>query len=98
MSWNSGTYLYWFLSQIFISIKLQFPSGKFYAKGKEKTESLQSHLQKEMKDLDTRSCSKVEENVTPIKFFTCALHTLYLPENKRKDIALKEKHSYFYIG
>ena len=35
LSWNSGTYPYWFLSQIFVAIKLRFPLGKFYAKGKE---------------------------------------------------------------
>ena len=46
LSWNSGNYPYWFISQIFIAIKLRFPSGKFYAKGKEKTESLQTLLQR----------------------------------------------------
>ena len=25
LSWNSGNYPYWFISQIFIAIKLQFP-------------------------------------------------------------------------
>ena len=34
ISWSTGSYLYWFLSQIFIAIKLRFPSGKFYAKGR----------------------------------------------------------------
>ena len=98
MSWNSGNYPYWFISQIFIAIKLRFPSGKFYAKGKEKTESLQTLLQKEVIDLDTLSCPKVEEINTPIKHFTCALHSLYLPEKQKKDIALKEKHSCISIG
>ena len=77
LSWNSGNYPYWFISQIFFAIKLRFPSGKFYAKGKEKTESLQTLLQKEVIDLDTLSCPKIEEIVTPIKRFTCALHSLY---------------------
>ena len=40
LSWNSGTYRYSFLSQIFVAIKLRFPLGKFYAKGKEKTEKI----------------------------------------------------------
>ena len=35
LSWGTGSYPYWFLSQIFIAIKLSFLSGKFYAKGKE---------------------------------------------------------------
>ena len=29
LSWNSGNYPYWFISQFFIAIKLRFPSGKF---------------------------------------------------------------------
>ena len=36
VSWNSGNYSCWFLSQTFIVIKLRYPSGKFYAKGKRK--------------------------------------------------------------
>ena len=60
LSWNSGNYPYWFLSQNFIAIKFRFPSGKFNAKGKEKTESLQTLLQKEVIDLDTLLCPKVE--------------------------------------
>ena len=59
LSWNSGTYPYWFLLQIFIAIKLRFPLVKFYAKGKRKTESLQTLLQKEVIDLETFLCSKV---------------------------------------
>ena len=98
LSWNSGDYPYWFISQVFIANKLRLPSGKFYAKGKKKTESLQTLLQKEVIDLDTFSCPKVDEIVTPIKHFTRALHSLYLPEKQKKDIALKEKHSCISIG
>ena len=46
LSWNSGTYPYWFLSQIFVAIKFRFQLGKFYAKGKEKRESLQLSCRK----------------------------------------------------
>ena len=97
LSWNSGNYTYWFLSQIFIAIKLRFSSGKLYAKGKEKTKSLQTLLQKEVIDLDTFLCPKVEEIVTPIKHFTCALHSLYLPETQKKRHCAKRKAQlYFY--
>ena len=97
LSWNSGNYPYWFISQIFIAIKLRFPSGKFYAKGKEKTESLQTLLQKQVIDLDTLSCPKVEEINTPIKHFTCALHSHYLPEKQKKRHCTKRKAQlYFY--
>ena len=60
LSWSTGSYPYWFLSQIFIAIKLRFPSGKFYSKEKEKSESLQTLLQKEVVDLDTLSSPKAE--------------------------------------
>ena len=97
LSWNSGTYPYCFLSQIIIAIKLRFPSGKFYAKGKEKTESLQTLLQKEVIDLDTLLCPKVEEIPTPIQLFTCALHSFYLPEKQKKRHCAKRKAQlYFY--
>ena len=70
-----------FYYKFFNAIKLRFPSGKFYAKGKEKTESL---LQKEVIDLDTPLSPKVQEIVNPIKSFTCALHSLYLHLLKQK--------------
>ena len=91
LSWNTGSYPYWFLSQIFIAIKLRFPSGKFYAKGKEKSESLQTLLQKEVVDLDTLLCPKVEEISHPIKHFTCALHSFNLPEKQKKRHCAKRK-------
>ena len=56
LSWSTGSYPYCFLYQIFIAIKLRFPSRKFYAKGKEKSESMQTLLQKEVVDLDTFLC------------------------------------------
>ena len=97
LSLNSCNYLYWFLSQIFIAIKLRLPSGKFYAKGKQKTKSLQILLQKEVIDLDTFLCPKVEEIVTPIKHFTCALRSLYLSEKQKKRHCAKRKAQlYFY--
>ena len=97
LSWSAGSYPYWFLSQIFIAIKLRFPSGKFYAKGKEISESLQTLLRKEVVDVDSFLCPKVEEISHPIKHFTCAFHFFSLPE-KQKNIVLKEKHSCIFIG
>ena len=97
LSWNSGTYPYWFLSQIFVAIKLRFPLGKFYAKGKEKTESHQTLLQKEVIDLETLLCPKVEDIKSPIDNITCALHSFYLPEKqKRKHCAKRKAQLYFY--
>ena len=97
LSWNSGTYPYWFLSQIFLAIKLRFPLGKFYAKRKEKTEKLQTLLQKEVIDLETLLCPKVEDIKSPIDNITCALHFFYLPEKqKRKHFAKRKAQLYFY--
>ena len=79
LSWSTGSYLYWFLSQIFIAIKLRFPSGNFMQR-EEKSESLKTLLQKEVVDLDTLLRPKVEEISHPIKYFTCALHPFNLPE------------------
>ena len=83
LSWSTGSYPYCFLSQIFIAIKLRFPFGKFYAKGKEKPESLQTLLQKEVVDSDTLLCLKVDEISHPIKQFTCALHSFNLPDKQK---------------
>ena len=95
--WSTGSYPYWFLSQIFIAIKLRFPSGKFYSKGKEKSESLQTLLQREVVDLDTLLCPKNEEISHPIKHFTCALHSFKLPEKqKKKHCAKRKAQLYFY--
>ena len=97
LSWSAGSYPYWFLSQIFIAIKLRFLSGKFYAKGKEKSESLRTLLQKEVVDLDTLFCPKVEEISHPSKHFTCALHSFNLPEKqKKKHCAKRKAQLYFY--
>ena len=69
VSWYSGSYLYWFLSQIFIAIKIRFPTAKFYAKGKEKTATLQTLLQKDITHIETLLCPKIEEIFTPAEHF-----------------------------
>ena len=77
LSWNSGTYPYLFVSQNFVAIKLRFPLWNFYAKEKEKTDSLQTLLQKEVRDLETHLCPKVENIKSPIdnKLALCTLST-----------------------
>ena len=96
LSWSTGSYPYWFLSQIFIANKLRFPSGKFYAKGKEKSESLQTLLQKEVVDLDTLLCPKVDEISRPIKHFSCTLHAFNLPEKQKKKHCAKRKALFYF--
>ena len=97
LSWNSRTYPYWFLSHIIVAINFRFPLGKNYAKGKEKTESLQTLLQKEVIDLETLLCPKVEDIKSPIDNITCALHSFYLTEKqKRKHCGKRKAQLYFF--
>ena len=94
LSWNSGTYLYRFLSQMFVAIKLLFQLSKFYAKGKQKTKSFHL-LMKKLIDLETVLCSKVQNIKPPIDNITCALHSFYLPEKqKRKPFAKRKSQLY----
>ena len=59
---------------------------------RKKLESLQTLLQKNLKDLDTPLCPKVEEISPPIKYFNCAQHSFNLPEKqKKKHCAEKAK-------
>ena len=98
LSWSTGSYPYWFLSQIFIAIKIRFLSVKFYAKGEEKSESLQTLLQKEVVDLDAILCPKVEEISHPIKHFTFALHSFNLPEKQKKKHCAKRNALVFLLA
>ena len=93
---HKGTYPSGFLSQIFVAIKLRFLLGKFYAKGKEKTESLQTLLQKKVKELETLLCPKIEDIKLPIDNITCTLPTYQ--KSKRGNIVLKGKLSCISIG
>ena len=97
ISWDSGSYPYWFLSQIFIAIMIRFPTAKFYAKGKEKTETLQKLLQKDVTNLETLLCPKIEEIFTPVEHLTCSLHSSILPfKQKKKYCAKRKAQVYFY--
>ena len=56
-----------------------------------KSQALRTLLQKEIVDLDTQLCPKVEEISHSIKHFLSVPYTLSIyPRNKRKYIVLKE--------
>ena len=57
---------------------------------------MQTILKKEVIDLDTLLCPKVEEIVTLIKHFTCALHSLYLLEKQKKRHCAKRKAQLYF--
>ena len=46
LSWNSATFPYLILSKKFFAIKFRFPSGKFYAKRKEKQNHCKHYFRK----------------------------------------------------
>ena len=79
-----------------LQLNFDFLQESFMLKGKR----IQNHckqLQKEVIDLNTLLCPKVEEIVTPIKHFTCALHSLYMPEKQKKiHCAKRNAQLYFY--
>ena len=52
LNWESGDYPYCYLQQMFDSIALRLPLATFYAKGTEKTETLQKLLKKDAINLD----------------------------------------------
>ena len=79
--------------------KHRFLSEKFYAKAKEKTESVQTLLMKEVTVCETSFWPKLEDIVTPVKDFTCALNSILLTgENKEKSIVSREKHIIIFFG
>ena len=98
LSWSTGSYPYWFLSQIFIAIKLRFPSGKFYAKEKEISESLQTLLQKEVVDLTLFFAQKLKKFLIRLNILLVLCTLSSYPRNKRRNIVLKEKYHCISIG
>ena len=87
ISWDSA----------FIAIEIRFPTAKFYAKGKEKTETLQKLIQKDVTNLETLLCPKIEEIFTPVEHLICSFHSsLLLFKQKKKHCAKRKAQVYFY--
>ena len=96
LSWETGEYPYHYLQQIFQSIVLRFPFSDFYAKGLEKTESLRQLLQRNVINLETLFCPKIEHlklyRETPV----CKLHALSCPKRQRTKHCANKKAKLFY--
>ena len=60
LSLETGEYPYHYLQQIFQSINLRFRFSDFYAKGLEKTETLRQLLQRNVINLESLFCPKIE--------------------------------------
>ena len=96
LSWETGEYPYHYLQQIFQSIVLRFPFSDFYAKGLEKTETLRQLLQRNVINLETLFCPKIEHlklyRETPV----CKLHALSCPKRQRSKHCANKKAKLFY--
>ena len=94
--WETGDYPYCYLQQIIDSIILRFPLAAFYAKRKEKTSTLTQLLQKNVINLETLPCPKVEHlklyRETPI----CNLHALSCPKRQKSRYCARKKALLFY--
>ena len=94
---ESGDYPYCYLQQIFDSIALRFPLATFYAKGTEKTETIQKLLKKDVINLEILLCPKIEN----LKFFheasICTLHVLSCPKRQRNQHCARKKATLFYL-
>ena len=97
LNWESGDYPYCYLQQIFDSIALRFPLATFYAKGTEKTETIQKLLKKDVINLEILLCPKIEN----LKFFhetpICTLHVLSCPKRQRNQHCARKKATLFYL-
>ena len=81
-----------------MAIKLHFPSGKFYENGKQKKESLQTLLQREVVVFDTLLCAKLQKFLIRLNILLALCSLSIYPSNKRKNIVLKEKYCCISIG
>ena len=98
MNWESGDYPDCYLQQIFDSITFRFPLATFYAKGTEKTETLQKLLKKDVINLEILLYPKIEIlnffHETPI----CTLHILSCLKRQRNKHCARKKLDFFTFG
>ena len=96
LSWETREYPYQYLQQIFQTIVHRFPFSDFYAKGLEKTETLRQLLQRNVINLETLFCPKIEHlklyRETPV----CKLHALSCPKRQRSKHCANKKAKLFY--
>ena len=95
LSWDTLEYPYHYLQKIFQSIVLRSPFSDFYAKGLEKTETLRQLLQRNVINLESLFCPKIEHlklyRETPV----CKLHALSCPKRQRSKHCAKKKAKLF---
>lgn len=93
--WNSGTYPYVYLPQLVLSLNLRHPKAKFFAKGKEKCQTLSRIFQRDVVNLEELSCPKIEH--LPLHSHkTCKSHcTIFRKSEVEKHCALKKAKLFY---
>ena len=96
LSWETGEYPYQYLQQIFQRIILRFPFSDFYAKGLEKTETLRQLLQRNVNNLETLFCPKIEHVKLYRETSVCKLHALSCTKRQRSKHCAAKQAKLFY--
>ena len=96
LAWESGDYPYCYLQQIIQSIKLRFPFAGFYAKGTEKADTLKKLFQRDVINLETLLCPKVENLKLYRDIPICELHAVSCPRRQRSRHCASKKAKLFY--
>ena len=96
LAWDSRDYPYCYLQQIIQSIKFRFPFAEFYAKGTEKAHTLKILLQRDVINLKTLLCPKVENLKLYREIPICDLHAVSCPKRQRSRHCATKKAKLFY--
>ena len=96
MAWESGDYPYCYLQQFIQSIKLCFPFAEFYAKGTVKADTLKNLLQRDVINLETLLCPKVENLKLYRDIPICELHAVSCPKRQRSSHCAHKNAKLFY--
>ena len=92
ISWDTVSYPCWFLSQVLKAITIFFSTGKFYAKGEEKIETLPK-LHIDIRNLETLFYPKIDEIFSLLEHLSCSLLLSILPFKQKKNALCKEKYA-----
>ena len=95
-AWESGDNPYCYLQQIIQSIKFRFPFAEFFAKGTEKADTLKILLQRDVINLETLLCPKVENLKLYRDIPICDLHAVSCPKRQRSRHCATKKAKLFY--
>ena len=95
IEWKSGEYPYSFLETYFVLILLRFPFATFYAKGREKCQSLSKHLKRDVLNLEDLNCPKIDFLLEKFCQPVCDNHSSRTPHRQRAEHCAKGKSKLF---